>query len=537
VLAWITPRQRRDIGGLLGITVFVGTISLGIPVIVGAGLAEDPHDAVILAFLLLAGSNLILTRRALVGGTRVASQIVTSFRRRVAEQTAALPLERFEALPHAAIRLALDDATRAIGEGIATASKFTIYLFCLLLTPVLVGALFPEILLPVLLFLGAVIAVVAWVFARLLRAEAEAGEAERRLDDLVADLVGGFQEVRLHAGRRAALVEDDIHPRIRAAAAARGREGAWASILFGLADLAPLLIAGGLVLVLPVAADDGLSDLAAAGLVILYLPMVIFMELPKVVRLVAAVHSLDEVVARLDREMEAAGSDRPRRGEQRSLQDALRLEGVTFRYPAEAGDRGFGIGPVDLEIRAGTLCFLTGGNGSGKSTIIKLLTGLYAPAAGRVTADGVPLVPHVDHGLFSAVLTDTHLFHRLYGYRDTAPEKLSAILARLEIDHRVAFADGAFSTTDLSTGQKKRLSLAVALVEDRPVLVLDEWAADQDPEFRAWFYRDFLPSERALGRTIVAATHDDRYFDVADMVVTVEDGQVIGVAAPDGADR
>ena len=57
----------------------------------------------------------------------------------------------------------------------------------------------------------------------------------------------------------------------------------------------------------------------------------------------------------------------------------------------------------------------------------------------------------------------------------------------------------------------------------------DEWAADQDPEFRRYFYDVLLPGLKAEGRTLIVVTHDDRYFHVADQVVFMEEGRVVRV--------
>ena len=82
---------------------------------------------------------------------------------------------------------------------------------------------------------------------------------------------------------------------------------------------------------------------------------------------------------------------------------------------------------------------------------------------------------------------------------------------------RPASRTGEFNTVDLSTGQRKRLALIVSLLEKRPILLLDEWAADQDPEFRRKFYFDLLPALHRAGVTVVVVTHDDRYLDEMDL--------------------
>src|SRR5256885_14002412 len=66
-----------------------------------------------------------------------------------------------------------------------------------------------------------------------------------------------------------------------------------------------------------------------------------------------------------------------------------------------------------------------------------------------------------------------------------------------------------------------------AYLEGRPVLVFDEWAADQDPSFRHLFYTELLPELRARGHLLVVISHDDRYFHLADRIVRMEAGRMV----------
>lgn len=210
--------------------------------------------------------------------------------------------------------------------------------------------------------------------------------------------------------------------------------------------------------------------------------------------------------------------------------DRLDLEGVVYTYHRENDQNDFVLGPIDLVLRPGELVFLVGGNGSGKSTFAKLFTGLYTPEAGEIRVDGQSITNanrewYRQH--FSVVFSDFYLFETLLGL-DTPDLESHArdYLKQFELGDRVQIENGAFSTTDLSLGQRKRLALLTAYLEDRPIYVLDEWAAEQDREFREIFYTQLLPELKAKGKTVLVISHDDRYYHLADRILKFDYGQV-----------
>jgi len=207
----------------------------------------------------------------------------------------------------------------------------------------------------------------------------------------------------------------------------------------------------------------------------------------------------------------------------------LELRDVRYAFPVVDGATPFALGPVNLKIRQGDIVFIVGENGCGKTTLIKLLLGLYEPQQGeiRLNSQAVTAQNRDDYRqLFTTIFADYYLFDDLVQGDGDLPADAARYLERLEIAHKVSIRDGAFTTTDLSTGQRKRLALVNAWIEERPVLVFDEWAADQDPTFRRIFYTELLPDLKRLGKTIIVISHDDRYFDVADQLVRMDSGKV-----------
>jgi putative ATP-binding cassette transporter len=213
----------------------------------------------------------------------------------------------------------------------------------------------------------------------------------------------------------------------------------------------------------------------------------------------------------------------------------LRFAGVSHRYPGLTEDRPFTLGPIDLSIKQGEVIYLIGGNGSGKTTLAMLLLGLYEPEQGHVELNGVKIERHnlVQYRQrFSAVFADFHLFDEIL-CQDQAQiaSRATHYLHTLELDHKVSLRGNRFSTTSLSSGQRKRMALIASYLEDRPIYLFDEWAADQDPVFRRVFYTELIPDLKRKGKTVIVISHDDAYFECADRLVQVAQGRLVDVSA------
>jgi putative ATP-binding cassette transporter len=209
---------------------------------------------------------------------------------------------------------------------------------------------------------------------------------------------------------------------------------------------------------------------------------------------------------------------------------SLNLKGVQFRYGG--GDRkdNFAVGPLEMTLRPGELVFIAGGNGSGKTTLIKVLTGLYPPTSGTIRFDGVAVDERNIHwyrSKFAAVFADFCLFE---GVADLPPDALDhqaeQLALRLKISRwMLAAPESSDKWTALSSGERRRIALLKAVLEDRPILVFDEWATDQDHRYKDFFYEEFLPKMRDSGKLVVAISDDERYFHAADRVLWLERGE------------
>lgn len=215
----------------------------------------------------------------------------------------------------------------------------------------------------------------------------------------------------------------------------------------------------------------------------------------------------------------------------KAVWEELVLSAVGYTYYRAGDDTPFTLGPIDLTFHQGELVFVLGGNGSGKTTLAKLLTGLYIPESGSISLnhqliDEESIEWYRQH--FSAVFADFYLFKNFPGL-DAGQFEPAAneFLERLDLAHKVRFSEGGLSTLDLSQGQRKRLALLTAYLEDRPIYLFDEWAADQDPHFREVFYEELLPELKAQGKTVIVITHDDRYFHLADRLIKLDYGRIV----------
>ncbi|MET0593769.1 MAG: multidrug ABC transporter permease/ATP-binding protein [Polyangiaceae bacterium] len=382
---------------------------------------------------------------------------------------------------------------------------------------------------------------VAWQLLKRTHAAARAArEAEEQLYGHYQAVVEGRKELALNRQRARRLYDDDFD---RSASANRDHETR-ADIFNGINDNwvnTMVLGAIGINFFLARAfdwADTGVAATYALTLLFLRAPVTsVVHAIPALVSASVAIGKVNDLALATFAPAFESRHDVP------ASFETLALDGVSYRYPDVEGDRGFEVGPLDFQLRRGEVVFFIGGNGSGKSTVARLLAGLYRPTSGAVRIDG-SVVDETRRArlraLFSTVFSDFFLFPRLLGHEGAPPPKdeLAARVEALALTAKARIEHDRLVDTRLSQGQRKRLALLSAWLENRPVLLLDEFAADQDPEFREYFYLRLLPVLKAEGRTVVAITHDERYFAVADRVLKVDAGRIFELTrAPSAADR
>jgi putative ATP-binding cassette transporter len=350
---------------------------------------------------------------------------------------------------------------------------------------------------------------------RLSEQKAESAAWERRLFDRLVDFLDGFKEVRLNSARSAALF-DDAAEVSKTAANIKIRTQAETFRMIVSSQISMYVLIGAVVFVAPNLSDSlGGSSVAQATTALLFVVGACFGMVQSIPILLNA-NAAALRIGQLEATLEGAASARPRDIVAPKRFEKIEMRNIVFRYVDRFSEAAFKIGPLDFSLRAGELIFLTGGNGSGKSTFLRVLAGLYAPDTGEFTLDGMEVndaTRDTYRGLMSAIFFDYHLFRKLYGIPTPDPGELEGLLAKFRLGDKTGLIDGEFSTLDLSGGQRRRLALIVSLLEKRPIILLDEWTAEQDPEFRRKFYDEFLPEMLQAGATVVVITHDDRYLD------------------------
>jgi putative ATP-binding cassette transporter len=368
----------------------------------------------------------------------------------------------------------------------------------------------------------------------------EAAEWDNCLFDRLIDLLDGFKEVRLNRSRSDDLFEDVVEVSRKAAnIKIRSQSESYKQLVFSQSSMYLLLAA--VVFMVPAFSDTkggSITQVTTALMFVVGVCMGIVQTIPVLLAADVASDNIERLEARLRAIASAAQVDTL---EPRRRFDKIEMRNVVFSYKDKSSEAVFRVGPLNFTLHSGDLVFVSGGNGSGKSTFLKLLSGLYEPDSGEILLDGVRIDDanrDAYRALIAAIFVDYHLFQRLYGITDPDPGEVDRLLTQFRLLEKTRLGgDGEFSTLDLSGGQRKRLALIVSLLEKRPILLLDEWTADQDPDFRRKFYDELLPELQQAGVTIVVITHDDRYLAELDLParkLRMDEGRFVGPSAEIG---
>lgn len=489
-----------------------------------------PTSAQVLVF---AGLCLVLASMRFVSGAVLVvlmKNVMVTLRMQLCRKILTAPLRSLEQLGSPRLYATLTSDV----PGIANAFVF-LPLLCMNLA-ILLGCLIYLCWLSPLLLLGAIVFMGIGIIShqlpvkKALKYFERAREKTDALFEHLRSLVEGTKELKLHRRRRNAFYSELLEPTARASQQelATGdviwaAAGSWGQILF-------FIFIGLVLFLVPTLSPRSSLVLTGYTLTVMYMmgPLEFVLNfVPELTRANVAMKKIDAITESLDEQFvtEAAGD-----AEVKPSWNLLELVEVQHTYRRENEEEEFSLGPIDLSLRPGELVFITGGNGSGKTTLAKLLVGLYIPKQGEIRLDGQTITDERRDNyrqLFSVVFSDFYLFENLLGLSAfNIDTKAQDYLAKLQLDRCVQIKDRTLSTLELSQGQRKRLALLTAYLEDRPIYLFDEWAADQDPQFKEIFYFELLGRLKEAGKTVIVISHDDRYYHVADRVIKLNYGLI-----------
>jgi len=463
---------------------------------------------------------------------RISQGAIFNLRMKLSRQILAAPLRQLEEAGSARLLTCLTNDASTISNVLINFPILCINLATLSAVLAYAGWLSRPLLFGLVIFMALGVLSYRLPFRTALRYQRLAREQAEGLMANFRAVIDGNKELKLSRTRR-----DEFYSRDLMISALNARRYTTkSSTIYFIADAwgrsLYFFFIGLLLFALPQLIHVNASSLTGYVLLVLYMmgPVSVVLNiLPQLGQAKVALQRIEELGLSLDTGNKE--NDSSQISTANTVRHQVELAGVTHTYREEKNGNTFTLGPLDLSFNAGELVFITGGNGSGKSTLAKLLTGLYIPEDGeiRLNRERVTDETRVSYRqFFSAVFSDFHLFQRLPGSgANDFDAQAHDYLVQFQLDHLVQVDAGMLSTLALSHGQRKRLALLSVYLEDRPFYVFDEWASDQDPMFKAIFYRQMLPELKLRGKMVVVISHDDHYYGMADRIIKLDYGKCI----------
>lgn len=539
LLKLIKSESNASPRSILILAVISGIANGILMAIINAAAGTASHDNLNFRYLVmfvLAIMLFIVTKKAaMMKSLAIAEKVITQFRLRIANKLRHADLQSVEQIDHSVIeaRLTQDTMTisQASGEIINALQSAVMILVC-------VGYLAMLSFTACLITVGTIVAGVSLYLANQRAVSIDlqrSTEKEVEFFHSLGHLVHGFKELKMNQGKSGDWYENSYTATSIEGEALKIKTAVQFVRNFIFSQTFFYMLIGVVVFLLPVLSATYTDVVIKTTAVILFIigPLTSIVGcIPFFVRANVAVDNLYRFEAAIDAYVKNGGEDAGHSAMTFDGFQTIAMRNLAFQYVDASGQPGFSVGPFDLTWKRGETVFIVGGNGSGKSTLMKLLTGLYQSGQGELLVDGIQLRrTHYQNyrELFSIIFTDFHLFDRLYGLQQVDERRVREMLRDLELTDKTDFVNGRFTNTNLSTGQRKRLAFIIAMLDDRPILAIDEFAADQDPVFRAYFYNVIFKDLKARGKTVIAVTHDDKYFGVADRVLKMEYGRLAPV--------
>ncbi len=537
ILQFLREESDKPLIKLAFYTGVSGLSSTGVLAVINFAAKKGTSGTVdvshLLMFVAIVGIFVTTQKFILTEGVKLIEEILNNLRLRLADKIRRTDLMNIEKIGNAKIY-------NRLTQELVFISQVSVYLITALQSGIMLIFIFgyiaflnltAAIMLLVILLIGVMLFNKnnKKVYAKL----EESNKAELQYFNSLTDILDGLKEIKLNRKKSNDLFSDhtEISSGLKGLKIATGYLFS-TNMVFSQAFLYTVL--GAIVFVLPSLnpgfAKEMISTTTAMLFAIGPLSSLVSM-IPQYEQLNLSIRNIKNLEKELDQHLNADEVQLVEEGNRFTGFKQIELKGLYFQFQNDDGNHGFSIGPLDLTINRGETIFLVGGNGSGKTTLLKVLTLLYNKMnSGHISVDGIP-IDHTNYleyrELYSAIFYDFHLFAKLYGLKKIDPEKVKELLKLMQIDHKTEFREDRFTRQNLSTGQRKRLALIVTLLENKPIFIFDEWAADQDPLFKDYFYDVLLKKLKAEGKTVIAVSHDDRYFHVADRLIKMDYGKFV----------
>ena len=527
-----SPTQLRKMGALSGLVGIINTLLIGVINIAAADVAKN--ETVTLEFFgyaILLTIFLVCTKKANEENIKSANDFIYRFKIRVMSDAFRSNLLRVDKVGRDYILEVLSRDTQLVSQSVnsllavfqsfSTVFFLTIYMATVSITACLI----------ILCAAVTVFVVGCFELIKLTESMRSVSRKEAQVNELYGSFLSGYKEIKMNS-RRALDLTRDMIAESKAVTNEKTELIQNITLFFTYLQMLMYVVVGLMIFVVPLFSSDFSSHVMVAATTALFLASSVSSTIVNIPNL-----SIANVAARnlreLGEKLSVETTERTIAGvTEYSEIRTLALEDITYVHSNDGAKRPFTLGPISYEFEAGKIYFIRGNNGSGKTTLMRVMLGLYQAQSGRLLVNGEPIAEPTNSAyrdLFAVVFSDFFLFKKLYGVAAINEAELDDLLVLFQMQNKVSVSDGIFSDLNFSTGQRKRLALLVALLENKKIIVLDEWAADQDPEFRQEFYQQIIPKLRELGKTVIAITHDDQYYELADQVIYMENGQSIHV--------
>ncbi|WP_445454941.1 cyclic peptide export ABC transporter [Flavobacterium sp. HNIBRBA15423] len=521
---------QNVLSSLLLMSLIPGIANALIVMIIGEFVGGNTETKYLLMFFTLATYFYIVTIRLSKRKTAyLGSLVAKSFNSMILKNVFKIPFQKYEKIESGKIYTILD---RDIGD-IFYFSQVAIHIFSHMLTAIIIFIyLFTLDILNASVLVGSmafVFVLYSFLGAPLNKAILDTRDKRESFTNLVTGLVNGFKELVLHNIKRVEY-HKDMEERNTTLYQYQLKTAYIEINKTLLSELSFTVAVGATCLVSPMIFefDKRLITTFVVGTLYLWGPFNNMLAgIPGIINAKIAWQRIREFLKNTDTKDLLLSEDEVAFNV--SSVEKLEVKDVYFNYEKtdQREENTYGIGPINFEVSQGDIVFIIGGNGSGKTTFLKTLTGLYPADSGQILVNGKSVEPKMLGEHFSVIYSDFYLFKKIYGIKT---ERLGQVYEWLEMFgllDKVTIKDGAYSTIDLSKGQRKRLAILKSYLEDRPIYFFDECAADLDPDFKDFFYNELLVKMRDEGKLLIVITHDDKYFYVANKVYKMEMGTIL----------